>query len=178
MTELFRYSWQPVGTSVCGTIELYMKRVRIDEVDRRHDSATVCRPLTDAVKATNVALNYYELAPGDSFAYGYHMHENQEEVFAVHEGEVTFETEDGDVCVEADEIIRFAPGEYQQGVNTGDKRVVALAIGAPQETGQSEILRECESCDERTRNTIEQIDQGASKITKCLECGSETARFE
>lgn len=122
-----------------------MDEIRIDEIDQRLDSATVQRPLTDALNATNVALNYYELAPGDSFAYGYHVHENQEELFVIQAGSVTFETEDGAVRVDAGEAIRFAPGEYQQGINTGDERVVALAIGAPQETGTSEILRECDS---------------------------------
>ncbi len=159
-------------------VEPGMDKIRIDDVDQRLDSATVQRPLTDAVNATNVALNYYELAPGDSFAYGYHMHEKQEEVFVIQEGSVTFETEAGDVRVDAGELIRFAPGEYQQGINTGDERVVALAVGAPREAGQSEILRRCTSCDERTPNTVERVDEGAAKITRCLECGSETARFE
>lgn len=106
------------------------------------------------------------------------MHEEQEEVFVIQEGHVTFETEDGDVHVDADEAIRFAPGEYQQGTNTGDERVIALAIGAPQETGNSEILRECESCGDRTPNTVERVEDGAVRVTRCLECGTETARFE
>ncbi|WP_255152722.1 cupin domain-containing protein [Halorarius halobius] len=155
-----------------------MDKIRIDEIDERVDSATVQRPLTDAVNAMNVALNYYELAPGDSFAYGYHMHEKQEEVFVIQEGQVTFETEEGFVSVGPDEVIRFAPGEYQQGINKGNERVIALAIGAPQEAGKSEIRRACESCRERTPNTIERSENGTVKITRCLECGTETARFE
>lgn len=154
-----------------------MDKIRIDDVDSRLDSATVQRPLTDALNATNVALNHYELAPGDSFAYGYHMHENQEELFVIQAGSVTFETEDGAVRVGAGEAIRFAPGEYQQGINMGGERVVALAIGAPQETGTSEILRECESCGERTPNTVKRAEDGPVKVTRCLECGTETARF-
>jgi len=51
-----------------------MEKTHIEEVDRRVDSATVLRPLTEALGATEVALNYYELAPGNSFAYGYHAH--------------------------------------------------------------------------------------------------------
>ena len=155
-----------------------MDTVRIDDIDRRIDSATVCRPVTDAINATNVALNYYELAPGDSFAYGYHRHENQEELFVIQEGRVTFETEEGDVVVDAGEVIRFAPGEYQRGVNTGDERVVALAIGAPREAGDSEILRECVTCGERTPNTVERLKNGQANITRCLDCGAETGRFE
>lgn len=39
----------------------------------------------------------------------------------IHE-QVTFETEDGEIVGTAGEVIRFAPGEYQQGINTGDER--------------------------------------------------------
>ncbi|MGQ4554503.1 cupin domain-containing protein [Halobellus sp. GM3] len=155
-----------------------MDKIRIDDVDGEIDSATVKRPLTDAISAANVALNYYELAPGDSFAYGYHMHENQEEIFVVQDGRVTFETEEGDIDVGAGEVIRFAPGEYQQGTNTGEEPVVALVLGAPQEAGESKILRECVDCGERTPNTIERAPDGHAKITRCLACGTETGRFE
>jgi uncharacterized cupin superfamily protein len=155
-----------------------MDKIRMDDIGGRSDSATVKRPLTDAISAANVALNYYELAPGDSFAYGYHTHESQEELFVIREGRVTFETEDGEVAVTAGEIIRFAPGEFQQGINKGDERVVALAIGAPRETGGSELRRECEACGERTPHTVERVQDGRAKITRCLECGDETGRFE
>jgi len=82
------------------------------------------------------------------------------------------------VSVDAGEAIRFVPGEYQRGINTGDQRVVALAIGAPKETGDSKILRECDTCDERTPNTVERVEGGDATITRCLECGAETARFD
>jgi len=96
-----------------------MKKVTIEEIDRRIDSATVTRPLTAALDASNVAINYYELAPGDSFAYGYHAHEMQEEVFIVLSGTVSFETENGETVVETGEAIRFAPGSFSRGTNGG-----------------------------------------------------------
>jgi len=71
--------------------------------------ADVKRPLSNELDADDVAVNYYELAPGDSFGFGYHRHADQEEVFHVQRGTVTFETEDGDVDVSAGEAIRFAP---------------------------------------------------------------------
>jgi uncharacterized cupin superfamily protein len=154
-----------------------MKRVDVDEVDGVPDSATVKRPLTRALGATNVALNRYELAPGDSFAYGYHRHSSQEEVFVIEQGTVTFETEAGAVEVDAGEAVRFGPGEFQQGVNRGDERVVALAIGAPQDSGDVEIRRHCPTCGERTSTTVESDDDGAATLTRCLECGAETGRF-
>lgn len=127
-----------------------MDKVRIEDIDGQIDSATVKRALTDALNAADVALNYYELAPGDSFAYGYHMHENQEEISVIQEGKVTFETEDEEIVATED-----------------DERVVAVAIGASQETGKSEILRQCDACGERTLNTVERSGDGQVKITGC-----------
>jgi len=155
-----------------------MEKVRIDDVDRRVGPASVKRPLTDAVDAANVSLNYYELAPGESFAYGYHSHDSQEELFVIQQGHVTFETETGDVEVDAGDVIRFAPGEYQQGFNTSDEQVVALAIGAPQATGETEILRECPACEERTPHTVERVDDGQTTRARCLVCSEQTGRFE
>ena len=155
-----------------------MEKVRIDEVDRRTDVSTVQRPLTGALGAEHLSLNYYELAPGNSPAYGYHSHENQEELFIVQQGEVTFETESGEVVVRAGEAIRFGPGEYQQGVNTGDERATLLAVGAPRDGGSVEVLRECENCGQRTPTTVELADDGEAKVTRCLDCDSLTGRFE
>jgi len=155
-----------------------MKKVTIEEIDRRIDSATVTRPLTAALDASNVAINYYELAPGDSFAYGYHAHEMQEEVFIVLSGTVSFETENGETVVETGEAIRFAPGEFQQGTNRGDDRVEAIALGAPQNGGDLELRRDCETCGERTAQTIEWTDDREAKLTRCLDCGGRTGRFD
>jgi uncharacterized cupin superfamily protein len=155
-----------------------MNKVCIDAVENRSGPAAVKRPLTEASGATDVALNYYELAPGDSFAYGYHSHESQEELFIVQEGRVTFDTEAGDVVVEAGELIRFAPGEYQQGHNRSDERAVALALGAPQDAGETDIRRECPTCEEQTSQTINIEEESAARVTQCVECGSETGRFE
>lgn len=155
-----------------------MDKIRIDDVEPSVDSATLRRSLTDALNATELALNYYELAPGDSFAYGYHAHDRQEELFVVQQGEVTFETEAGDVIVEEGEVIRFAPGEYQQGTNRGEERVVGLAIGAPKDGGDLDLRRECPACGERTSHTVERLDDTETKITRCLGCGRETGRFD
>lgn len=154
-----------------------MERITIDEIDPVVDSATVKRPLTDALGAAHLVINAYELDPGDSFAYGYHVHERQEEVFIITAGTVTFETADGDVRVNEGEVVRFAPGEYQQGTNRGDERVEAIVLGAPQESGNSEILRTCEHCGERTPQSIEWTEDREAKLTRCGECGRETGRF-
>ena len=154
-----------------------MKKVALDALDSRMGPADVKRPLSRALDTDEVALNYYELAPGDGFGFGYHRHEGQEEVFYVQRGTVTFETEDGDVDVSAGEAVRFAPGEWQLGTNRGDDRVVALAIGAPADAGRTEMLRECEHCGGRTENRIEMTDDREALVTRCEQCDSETGRF-
>jgi len=146
-------------------------------MDSRMGPASVIRPLTDALGLSDFAMNYYELEPGESFAYGFHAHEKQEEVFYVQEGTVTFETVEGDVEIGAGELIRFGPGEYQQGVNRGDERVVALAMGAPQDAGETEILRECADCGERTPHRLELADGKNAILTICEACGADTGRF-
>ncbi|SFR87897.1 Cupin domain protein [Halomicrobium zhouii] len=154
-----------------------MEKVTLDAVDSRMGPADVKRPLSNALDTDDVAVNYYELAPGDSFGFGYHRHADQEEVFHVQRGTVTFETEDGDVDVAAGEFIRFAPGEWQLGTNRGDERVVALAMGAPADAGATEMLRECTDCGGRTENRIEMTDDRDALVTVCEECDAETGRF-
>src|SRR6056297_850770 len=148
-----------------------MEKVRIEEIESRTGPADVKRPLTRALGATDLAVNYFELAPGDSFAFGYYAHFDQEEVFYVQSGTVTFETEEGPVEVSSGELVRFAPGEYQRGVNENDSRAVALALGAPKESGDLDMRRECSDCGERTSNTIRRADEGAGLLTICEDCG-------
>ncbi|MFB6195384.1 MAG: cupin domain-containing protein [Haloplanus sp.] len=154
-----------------------MERVSIDDPDRRMGPAADKRALSGALGTTDLALNYYELAPGDAFGFGYHRHPDQEEVFYVVEGTATFETEDGDVAVAAGEAVRFAPGEWQLGHNAGDERVVALAMGAPKADRETEMLRECDECGGRTENTVEMADDREALVTRCTDCGAETGRF-
>jgi uncharacterized cupin superfamily protein len=155
-----------------------MEKLAVDDVDSWQGPASVKRPLGRTLGLTDAALNYYELEPGESFAFGYHRHAGQEEVFYVLEGEATFETEDGDIDVAAGELVRFEPGEWQQGHNRSDERVRALALGAPAESGETEILRDCPDCGERTGQEIARApDDDAALVTTCVECGVETGRF-
>jgi uncharacterized cupin superfamily protein len=154
-----------------------MRKRDVSEMESRMGPASVIHPLTDALGLSDFAMNYYELEPGESFAYGFHAHEKQEEVFYVQAGTVTFETLEGDVEVHAGELVRFGPGEYQRGTNRGEERVVALAMGAPQDAGETEILRECEDCGDRTSQTLELTEGKDAILTVCEECGGETGRF-
>lgn len=153
-----------------------MKKVTIADADSYVSAGDVFRPLSGLLGTTDVAINYYELGSGDSFGYCYHRHHEQEEVFYIQSGTVTFETENGDVPVEAGEVVRFPPGEFQRGTNRGDKRVVALALGAPQEEGKTDLRRECSNCGERTEHEIKRPEEG-TVVTYCRVCGAETGTF-
>jgi uncharacterized cupin superfamily protein len=154
-----------------------MRTVDLADLDSRIGPADVTYPLTDLLGTRDLALNYYELAPGDSFAYGYHAHADQEEVFYVQAGTVTFRTVEGDVAVGPDELVRFGPGEYQRGVNEGDGRVVALALGAPRESGETDIRRYCGDCDAETSQEPDFRADRAVVVLECTECGAETGRY-
>ena len=154
-----------------------MEHVRTDDVDSWMSPASVRKPVGKELGVEEMAMNYFELAPGESFAFGYHRHADQEEVFYVVSGEATFETEDGETVVGAGEAVRFDPNEWQQGWNRGDERVVAIALGAPAETGETEMVRDCEHCGERTPQRIEPTDEKDALLTVCVDCGAETGRF-
>ncbi|WP_136717124.1 cupin domain-containing protein [Halorientalis salina] len=155
-----------------------MDQTNVDDVDDRMGPADVKRPVSDALGTTDMVLNYYELAPGESLGFGYHRHSDQEEVFYIAQGTVTFETEEGDVTATEGECVRFEPGEWQLGTNEGEERVVALAMGAPEEMGDTEMLRECTDCGGRTEQELELTDDRDAILTLCVECGAETGRFE
>jgi len=155
-----------------------MERVTIAEVENSVQPAAVMRQLTEPLGAADVALNYYELEPGDSFAFAYHSHEVQEELFYVQSGTATFDTEDGAVTVDAGEIVRFGPGEFQRGWNRGSERVRALALGAPLEYGEQRKLRHCSQCEAETDCELHQVADGAAVVARCRQCGTETGHWE
>lgn len=156
-----------------------MNKVRIEDQENSVQPAAVLRHLTEPLGLTDLAINYYELEPGDSFAFAYHNHEVQEEVFYIQSGTATFETDEGSIEVTGGEIIRFDRGEFQRGWNRGEDRVTALALGAPLDYGRQVKLRHCPDCDELsdTRLERETVDGTAVCIGYCKTCGTETGRW-
>lgn len=156
-----------------------MEKIRIDEQENSVQPAAVMRHLTEPLGLTDLAINYYELEPGDSFSFAYHDHEVQEEVFYVQAGTATFETEAGPIEVTEGEIVRFGREEFQRGWNRGDDRVVALALGAPLEYGRQRKLRHCPTCDELTDNRLDRATEDGTAVTiaSCSECETETGRW-
>jgi uncharacterized cupin superfamily protein len=155
-----------------------MRTVRLDDLENRLGPASVSRPLSDALGTSDVALNHYELEPGESSAYGLHAHESQEEVFYVESGTVTFHTLDGTLTAAAGTVVHVGPGEFQRCVNESDARATVLAIGAPREAGETEVLRECETCGVRTPQSLSLADDKETVEATCEECGAVTGRFE
>jgi mannose-6-phosphate isomerase-like protein (cupin superfamily) len=158
--------------------------IAIGDADSYRSAADVFKPLSSLLDTDGLALNYFELEPGDAFGFCYHRHHEQEEVFYVQSGTATFETEDGTAEVGPGEVVRFAPGEWQRGTNRGTERVVALALGAPREQGPTDLRRVCETCDKRTPHEVsaehvngDTDDRREAVVTTCLTCGSETGRF-
>jgi uncharacterized cupin superfamily protein len=175
-----------------------MERVRVDDVENDVQPAAVMRKLTRPLGLTDLAINHYELEPGDSFSFAYHSHGVQEEVFYVIEGTATFDTggprsgpesasggtasDESSVEVGAGEAIRFDRGEFQRGWNRGEERVVALALGAPLEYGEQVKLRDCPDCGEPTDNRLKRVESDGEGgedvvVAYCEECGAETGRW-
>ncbi len=159
-----------------------METVAIEEVDDQPNPLQVHevrKPVTAALGAEHVAMNYFELAPGDSFSGGLHRHHDQEEIFYVESGTAEFEVgrERETVTVAAGELIRFAPGEFQTGYNPddADEDVVGWAIGAPgsrHDWDDLESLVYCRECEADRAHATTLTDEGRFRLS-CTECGTQ-----
>lgn len=150
-----------------------MKHVKVCEVGNRKSPATIKRAVGDTLGIEGFALNYFELEPRETFSNTLHTHFDQEEVFYVLEGTATFETDEGQFSVDAGEVVRFEPGEYQKGSNSTDERVVAIVLGAPKESQEASL--ECPSCGARESPDVERTDDAV--IFECAACGNEINRM-
>jgi uncharacterized Zn finger protein len=50
-------------------------------------------------------------------------------------------------------------------------------VGAPREAGETEVLRDCEACGERTPQDLEMADDKSAILARCESCGAVTGRF-
>lgn len=150
----------------------------LDEVesDPEGDLGAERRSLSDHLETTNVAVNHYRLEPGDRLVGGLHAHLDQEEVFYVIDGTLTFEVktdataETDCITLEAGGAVRFAPGEFQQGRNESHDTVTLLALGAPKESTQGRVPKTCPACgDSEFMDTI--MVDGNLQV-ECPNCGT------
>jgi uncharacterized cupin superfamily protein len=138
-----------------------MQKISVDAADNTSIEGCERLSLSDALGATAVSLNEYRVAPGEGLPAGVHAHMDQEELFVVLDGVMTFETMDGNVTVSEFEAIRFAPGEFQSGRNDSDDELVVLAIGAPSGTEDIRIPVECPDCEYQTLR----LEPGGEELT-------------
>lgn len=157
-----------------------MEKITVDDVEKQSTGGDLDRRgLTDPLGMEDFAMNYYALEPGEAFAGGLHTHLDQEEVFYVVDGTATFETksdtdeESETVEVGSHEAVRFAPGEFQQGRNEGDERVVALALGAPTPSTDVRVPQACPECGESDVLAVA-FEDGEMGL-ECPECGTEVS---
>lgn len=154
-----------------------MEKVSIDDVEPTSEDDIDRRKLTDPLNTAHVAVNRYVLEPGERFAESLHTHMDQEEVFIIIEGKATFETMNSKATVSENEVLRFAPGEFQSGKNDSEERVVAFALGAPRDSEDIRIARipgigdiACPECGHDTMR----IPTTETDLV-CPECGAELA---
>lgn len=159
-----------------------MKKITVTDVDPVPVNPGL-RILTGELGTTDVAINRYDVDPGGNISGGYHAHHDQEEVFYVESGVARFETDTGDVDVEAGELLRFGPGEFHHGYNASDEPAVVIALGAPPQSDEVESVRECPACGDRFHHhrtsfmgKITDPDDPARRV-ECPECGAETIRI-
>ena len=163
-----------------------MRKVAIDDVEVELSPLgvhSVRKPVSEALGTDHFAMNYFELEPGESFSGGLHAHHDQEEVFYVQSGEATFDVADRpdssateSVTVGAGEVIRFPPGQFQEGYNDpdNDDEVVGFAFGAPSsrhEWDEIESVLGCAECGEETGHGLSLTDEDSFQFT-CNECGN------
>jgi uncharacterized cupin superfamily protein len=148
-----------------------MEKVTIDDIAESERGEADVRNVADALGTTDLAMNRFRLEPGQSLTGGMHAHLDQEEVFCVIEGTATFETPEGIQEVDAGEVIRFAPGDYQQGRNEGDTELSVLALGAPKESTETRVPMECPECGESDSMAVVMGEEGMT--LQCPECGAE-----
>ncbi|PSQ15407.1 cupin [Halobacteriales archaeon QS_8_69_26] len=156
-----------------------MEKVAIEDVENEPNPLQVHevrKPVSRVLGTEHFAMNYFELGPGESFSGGLHRHNDQEEVFYVETGTATFEvgTDRDRVTVEAGELIRFPPGEFQTGRNEGEERVRGWALGGPGAMHDWDELQSRTHCPEcETERTHDVGFAGGRFELTCTECGHE-----
>ena len=147
-----------------------MERIDLESTDGETRGGVERRRLGDALAADNVAINHYRVPSGERIA-GLHAHADQEEVFVVQEGAVTFETLDGRVHIADEEAVRVPPGEFQSCHNAADNEAVVLALGAPPDSEDVRVPVGCPACDaDEHRLTF----PDGEEVLECPDCGAET----
>ena len=84
-------------------------------------------PLRRQLGVSSFGMNEIVLKPGERGRI--HLHERQEEVFLVLEGELTISVEGEEETLSRGELIRVAPGLRRQLINASGADLILLALG-------------------------------------------------
>ena len=153
------------------------RTVRVDDLENAPSPAREKKEVDEALGVEAFGFNVYTVAPGERVPWGFHSHPRHEEVFYVLEGELTVDTADDPLTVEAGEALFVPPGHPNRAHNAGEEVVRLVAVGAPKETNETVIEEHCPACGEVTERRGERVDGGDTVVLFCIECGVETDRF-
>jgi uncharacterized cupin superfamily protein len=137
------------------------------------------KEIDEAIGCETIAANFYVAQPGQRLPFGYHGHAGQEELFYVVDGRVVFDTEDGDVTVEAGEAFFVPPEHFQGSRAAGDDPARVLAIGAPRDALGVTIREPCPACGEVTERDVAFGTEDGDRVATltCSSCGAETDQY-
>ncbi|MFY4811411.1 cupin domain-containing protein [Haloarcula argentinensis] len=105
----------------------------VDDIEPTPDRPSIQRSISDAADLENVAVNLYEVAPGEDIPLAYHYHDDQEELFYVLSGTLAVETPEKTYEVGANEAFVAEPDSPQRAHNpeSATEPVRTLVVGAP-----------------------------------------------
>jgi len=97
------------------------------------DRPSVQRPVGDVAGLEQLAVNVYEVDPGEQVPLAYHYHDEQEEVFYVAAGTLHVETPEGTYEVETDDVFVVEPDSPQRAYNpkSATEQVRILVVASP-----------------------------------------------
>ena len=102
------------------------------------DSGERFLPLRRGLGVQSFGLNLLTFQPGQRSRV--HIHQHQEEVYLVLEGELTLLVEGGEHAVGPDRVVRVPPPLRRQLVNRGSERLVVFALGGSGEHQSRDAL--------------------------------------
>jgi len=154
-------------------------KLEVDSLSDAPSPTSGKKEIDEAVGAEAFGLNHYLARPGEQVSMGYHRHPAHEELFYVLEGELTFETPDGEFVVGAGEVFFVPPDAPQKGHASGEEPARFLAIGAPKAEDHATIVEPCPDCGTDTERdlSMEETEEGQVVVVACSDCGTVTDRF-
>lgn len=99
------------------------------QVQKQEDNHFTVKPVIEDI--SKCSANFVEVDPG-KYAYGYHYHEENEEVFYIISGEASVKTEKGDIHLKQGDVICFPAnikGAHVISNPSRTERLIYLDIG-------------------------------------------------